>query len=348
MKIGNKELNNPFEFYLIAEVGVNHGGDIQTAIELIRAAKRGGADAVKFQTYKAELIAAKESPAYWDTSEEVTTNQFDLFKKYDSFNQEDYIHLFNECQKIGIDFASTPFDLESVDWLDTLVPFFKIASADITNFPLIRAIASKNKPILLSTGASTVQEIEATLSEIARITSAPVILLHCILNYPTENVNANLNMISDLKVKFPTNSIGYSDHTRSSDDMEVLTAAFTLGAQVIEKHFTLDKEIPGNDHYHAMDEENSRLFVEKVKNLRSIIGTSEKNYLESEIPARVNARRSLYYAKSLLEGSVIKESDLISLRPGHGISPTKIDEIVGKKLNKGVRAQDQVKEVDFD
>lgn len=348
MKIGKKNLDTALDLYLIAEVGVNHGGDLNNAIELIHAAKRGGADAVKFQTYKAELITAKDSPAYWDTTEETTLNQFDLFKKYDALNQNDYELLYKECERIGIDFASTPFDVASIDWLNEIVPFFKVASADITNFPLIRAIASKNKPILLSTGASTIQEIESALSEIEKITAAPVVLLHCVLNYPTENSNANLNMITDLRKRFPSNLIGYSDHTRSSEDMEILTTAYILGAQVIEKHFTLDKQMPGNDHYHSMNEEDSKFFISKVEALRKIIGISEKKYLESEIPARLNARRSLFYSRKLLAGETIAEIDLISLRPGHGISPSKVDEIIGKRIKKDVNELEQVKEVDFE
>lgn len=321
------------DLYLIAEIGVNHAGSITKAKEMILACKESGAHAAKFQSYKAEKIAAKDSPSYWDLTEESTTSQFKLFKKYDTFNNQDYIELSRYCNEVGIDFMSTPFDLEAVDFLNDLVNIFKIASADITNYPLLRKVASKNKPIILSTGCSTIEEIQAAVNELNQNGASEIVLLHCILNYPTQNTNANLGMISGLKKQFPDLHIGYSDHTHPCKNMSVLCNSYLLGARVIEKHFTFDKSLPGNDHYHSMDKVDVVNFIDKVKEIDIIIGREEKEPLESEKLSILNARRSLYASKDISEGEVFSNDNIICLRPGMGISPSKIDSILGKKSN---------------
>ena len=260
------------ELYVIAEIGVNHGGDIKLAKELIDLAKKGGAHAAKFQSYKAHKIAAKDSPAYWDTSKEPTESQFELFKKFDSFGPKDYEELAAYCKEVGIDFLSTPFDLEAVDFLNPLQRLIKVASADITNFPLLRKVAASKKPIILSTGCSTIQEIRSAVSELTNHGATEIVLLHCILNYPTSDENANLGMITSLQQEFPNCHIGYSDHTIPSDEMTVLCASYILGARVIEKHFTHDKSLQGNDHYHSMDWEDLQNFIRRANALNSILG----------------------------------------------------------------------------
>ncbi len=347
MKLNDLLTKNMNSIYIIAEVGVNHEGNIETAMQLIDDAVEGGADAVKFQTYKAETLAIKDSPAYWDLNEESTKNQYELFSKFDNFNVEDYKILKNYCESKQIQFLSTPFDLASVDFLDPLVPFFKIASSDITNIPLIRKIASKRKPILLSTGASTIQEIELALKEAYAHGANEIGILHCILNYPTENIHANLGMITDLKQKFPNNLIGYSDHTIPDQNLIVLITSVLLGARIIEKHFTLDKTLKGNDHYHSMDKHDLRKFRQHLEKLKLIIGKEEKTFIESEIKSRINARRSLYYIRNLEKNHIVIENDLIALRPARGISPTEIDALIGKKLEYGVKALQEVHLKDF-
>lgn len=318
--------------YVIAEVGVNHEGSIDKAKELIEAAKEGGANAVKFQTYKAESLAAKDALSYWDTSAERIKNQYDLFKKYDMFSAADYQILSQYCTQLEIEFCSTPFDIGSVEVLNPLVNFFKIASADITNFPLIEAIASKGKPIVLSTGASTINEIKAALSRIGRKNQSEICLMHCILNYPTRNQDANLNMIRGIKREFPGYLLGYSDHTKPDENMTILTTSVVLGARIIEKHFTLDKNLAGNDHYHSMDLSDLKKFIKNLKLLEEILGTDKKTFLESEIPARENARRSLHFANDLKKGDFVNANDFICLRPAIGISPIYIENLIGKKL----------------
>lgn len=328
----SKNIFDSAYFYVIAEVGVNHEGSLDKAKELIEAAKEGGANAVKFQTYKAESLAAKDALSYWDTSAEIIKNQYDLFKKYDVFNESDYQTLSEYCNQLEIEFCSTPFDLNSVEILNPLVNFFKIASADITNFPLIKAIASKGKPIVLSTGASTIGEIRAALNQIVRKNKSEICLMHCILNYPTRNQDANLSMIRGIEREFPGYLLGYSDHTKPDEDMTILTTSAALGARVIEKHFTLDKNLSGNDHYHSMDLSDLKKFISNLKLLEEILGVDTKTFLESEEPARLYARRSIHFAKDLKKGDLVKANDFICLRPAFGISPIYIDSLIGKKL----------------
>ena len=253
IKLGDRMVGQTDRPYVIAEIGVNHEGSLATAKLLIESAKRGGADAAKFQTYKAGLIASKFSPSYWDTSKEPTTSQYELFTKYDSFGEAEYKELAMHCKKHDIEFVSTPFDLGAVDMLNPLVRFFKIASADITNPPLLKKVAATGKPVILSTGASNIGEIDAALAILHSAGAKEICLMHCILNYPTRNENAHLGMLDDLRNRYPELLLGYSDHTLPNEQMTSLIAAHLLGAVVLEKHFTLDKTLPGNDHYHAMD-----------------------------------------------------------------------------------------------
>ena len=328
--------------YFIAEAGVNHEGSMKDAKKLIDAAKAGGADAIKFQTYKASKIASKNSPHYWSLKKEKTKSQFELFSKYDSFNQNHYKILYNYCKKKKIEFMSTPFDIEAVNFLNPFLNVFKISSSDITNFPLIDEIRKKRKPIILSTGASNLKEIREALRLINKSVKK-VVLMHCILNYPTKNENANLNMINSLKREFPECIIGYSDHTLPSKDMQNLLTSYLLGGKVIEKHFTLSKTKKGNDHYHSLNKKDLSFFNKKIKYLIKILGSNKKDYLKSEIISRKNARRSLVLTKNLFKGHRIKKIDLISKRPANGISPKFIDRIIGKKLKYNLKSDDILK-----
>ncbi len=246
--------NQSFRYnpYFIAEIGVNHEGSLTKAKELIISAKNGGANAVKFQSYKAEKLTIQNSPAYWDQSEESTNSQYELFKKYDSFEAEDYFKLKKFCEENEVEFLTTPFDTDFVDELDEMLNFYKVASADLTNYQLLKKIAKKNKPIILSTGASTISEIKSTLNFLSQY-KVDVILNHCVLSYPTPTSSANLGMLLNMSEEFP-HIIGYSDHTVPDDDHLVLICAVSFGATVLEKHFTLDKSMPCNDHYHSYDE----------------------------------------------------------------------------------------------
>ena len=327
------------KFVLIAEIGVNYY-DIATkegitpmeaAKLMIKEAKDAGIHAVKFQTYKAGTLAAKASPYYWDITEEPTQSQYELFKKFDSFGYEEYKELREYSDETGIEFLSTALDYDSANYLDELMNVYKISSSDLSNLPFIEHQAKKNKPILLSVGASDLPEIEAAVDTIRRVSEQPIVLLHCVLEYPTPLKDANLLKILSLKRQFPELYIGYSDHTKPTDNCDVIKTAYNLGAICVEKHFTLDKTLKGNDHYHAMDPEDAKRIIKGIEELDMIRGSGELNCLESEMVARANARRSIVSAGLIPKGTVITDSMLTFKRPGTGISPDRLDEVTGKE-----------------
>lgn len=326
------------KFVLIAEIGVNYY-DIAKKLEIsimeaaklmISQAKDSGIHAVKFQTYKAETLAAKNSPSYWDTNEEKTTSQFELFKKFDSFNYEDYLELSQYSNSMGIEFLSTAFDIESADYLYGLMNVYKISSSDLNNLPFVEYQAKKGKPILLSVGASNEEEINTTIQEIRKFNDQPIVLLHCVLEYPTPFEHANLNRIVTLKKKYPELVIGYSDHTKPDEDADVIKTAYNLGAIVVEKHFTLDKSLPGNDHYHAMSPEDAKKIVSGIEFIEKIRGSYDIKCLDSEKKSRQNARRSLVAACNIKKSEIITDNMLTFKRPGIGIAPSDLANIVGK------------------
>lgn len=333
-----KEITRP---YLIAEAGVNHEGSMDTAKRLIDGAKEGGVDAIKFQTYKAETIASKDSPAYWDTTKEPIESQYKLFKKHDKFWKKEFVELKEYCDKADIEFMSTPFDVEAADFLNDLMDVFKISSSDITNKPFIEYICNFEKPVILSTGASFLHEIEEAVYWVEKKV-VPLALLHCVLNYPTDDENAHLGMIRGLKKKFPDLMIGYSDHTMPKD-MKVLEIATLLGSKIIEKHFTHDKSLPGNDHYHAMDVEDLKKFNKNLDEILPIIGDEKVHALKSEGISRENARRSLVAKREIPKGKTIEYDDLTWKRPASGISPRLIDDVIGKESVRNIEADEVLK-----
>lgn len=313
--------------FVIAEAGVNHEGSMETARRLIDEAADGGADAIKFQTYRAGTLASKDSPAYWDTSKEPTKSQYELFKKHDSFWKNEFEALKRHCDEAGIAFLSTPFDVESARFLNDLMDVFKISSSDITNKPFIKIVCSFKKPILLSTGASWLHEIAEAVEWIEACGNR-LALLHCVLNYPTPDENASLGQIAALRRIFPEHVIGYSDHTLPKD-MQTLLTATLLGATVLEKHFTHDKTLPGNDHYHAMDKNDLKRFYSRLRETLASVGPFRVSALADEAPARAHARRSLVTARPVAKGQKLTGADLTFKRPAHGISPRNIDEVLG-------------------
>lgn len=315
--------------YIIAEAGVNHEGDMEVAKRLIHEAKEGGAHAIKFQTYKANTLASKDSPAYWDPTKESTDSQFKLFQKHDKFWKREFEELKRFCDDMDIEFMSTPFDVESAKFLSEMMDVIKVSSSDITNRPFIEFLCDFKKPIILSTGASHLHEIQEAVQWI-EAKKVPLALLQCVLNYPTQDKNANLGMIKDLQKSFTKNIIGYSDHTLPGD-MKVLEMATLLGAVILEKHFTHDKNIPGNDHYHAMDKDDLKNFNVNLERTFSILGDQEKYALDEEGSARRNARRSLVALRDIREGEEITRRHLTWKRPAHGISPKYIADVVGKR-----------------
>lgn len=327
------------KFILIAEIGVNYYdiaakegiSNLEAAKKMIREAALAGIHAVKFQTYKAGTLAAKESPSYWDRTEEPTASQYELFKKYDSFGEEEYRSLKEYADSEGIEFLSTAFDVESADYLEPLMNVYKISSSDLSNIPFILYQASKSKPILLSVGASNLDEIERAVDAIRSVNERELVLLHCVLEYPTPLEDANLLKIRTLKQQFPDCFIGYSDHTKPEAGADVQKTAYNLGAQVIEKHFTLDKTLKGNDHYHAMDPSDAREILRAIEKMDLIRGKGDLISLETESAARANARRSLVAACRIEKGTIITEEMLTFKRPASGISPSDMALVIGRE-----------------
>jgi len=349
VQLGNRLLTPRSRPYVIAEIGVNHEGSMDQAKRLIELVKEGGADAAKFQSYKADTLASKDSPAYWDISKETTLSQHQLFQEYDKFGPAEYTALAEHCRKTGVDFISTPFDDAAIEFLDPLVPFFKVASADLTNVPFLRKVAAKGKPIVLSTGASTLAEIDSAVDVLTRAQCQQIVLLHCILNYPTEHANAHLRMISGLQRAYPDRLIGYSDHTLPDDAMTSLVAALLLGSVVIEKHFTHDKTLPGNDHYHAMDVHDLSRFVALVDHIHTLLGPEDlKAPIATEEISRRNARRSIVLARDLTAGHRLEATDLTYKRPGTGVSPLHWDTVIGRTVSRALQADALLQWQDLD
>lgn len=326
------------KFVLIAEAGVNYYdiaaeqgmSNMDAAKLMIKKAAEAGIHAIKFQTYKAGTLAAKDSPSYWDTNMEPITSQYELFKKFDAFGEEDYRELAAYCDEVGIEFCSTAFDFESADYLDSMMSIYKISSSDLSNIPFIEHQAKKGKPILLSIGASNENEIDLAVQTIRKYNDQPLVLLHCVLEYPTPYEHANLNKIISLKKRYPDAIIGYSDHTVADPGHDVVKTAYILGATVIEKHYTLNKKIKGSDHYHAMDEKDAAGIIKDIEFVESLKGCGELRVLESEAVSRQNARRSVVALGDIAKGTAITADMLTYKRPGTGISPQRADSLIGR------------------
>lgn len=329
---------NSGQFVLIAELGVNyydiaekmHISPLDAAKLMVKEAAEAGIHAVKFQSYKAETLAAKCSPSYWDLNENPVTSQRELFKLFDSFGAAEYQELKQYSDDVGIEFLSTAFDLEAADYLEPLMNVYKVSSSDLSNLPFIEYQAKKNKPILLSVGASNESEIDAAVDVIRRNNQCLLVLLHCVLEYPTPYSETNLRKIVSLKHHYPDCIIGYSDHTKPLPGCDVVKTAYLLGAQVIEKHFTLDKSLPGNDHFHAMDPTDAREILKGIEFVEQLCGKGDLKCLESELLSRQNARRSLVSACVIPAGTKITNEMLTAKRPGTGISPVERPRVVGR------------------
>ena len=334
--------------YVIAEMGVNFFdtakvesiAPIEAAKKYVKAAAEAGCDCAKFQSYKANTIASKNSPAYWDLNSEPTTSQFELFQKFDSFGEAEFVELADFTHSLGMDFTSTPFDYESADYLCEHVDFYKISSSDVSNTPFIKHIAKKGKPVVLSLGASYLSEADEVVRALKESGCEDITLLHCVLSYPTSPENANLCVIQTLKQTFPRLKIGYSDHVAPDETMQTLSTAFLLGAEVIEKHFTLDKTLKGNDHYHAGDPTDFKKAIDNFKLINTVLGSSEKTVFACEEESRKQARRSLVFKKNMSAGETISAESLASKRPGTGVSPSMLDVVVGRKLTQNVKEDD--------
>lgn len=334
---------------IIAEAGVNHLGRMDYAEELVKTAARAGANVVKFQTYKADRLSVKEAPRFWSWEGEVRQDgsQHDSYSRLDSFGREQYIELIQLCDKYGVLFMSTPFDNESTDMLvDIGMQGFKVASCDVNNVPFLEHIAKKHLPILLSTGASEIEEIKTAVDVIESAGNDQIAILHCTLCYPTKPEDANLSALLDLKKNFPNYILGLSDHTLGT----IVPAASVLyGSKVIEKHYTFDKSLPDSaDHWLSLNEAELKQLVDDVRELEKAIGHGKKIRLECETPAFKFARRSVVAARTITAGTNITEQMLAAKRPGTGLPPEFIDRIVGCRATRDIAADELLSMGDFE
>ena len=327
---------------VIAEAGVNHLGQMNYAENLISAAARAGADIVKFQTYKADKLTTKNAPRFWnwEGEDKADGSQHDSYSELDQFGESEYLLMKELCDKYNIEFMSTPFDNESVDLLVNVgVNGFKIASCDITNFPLLRYIASKNLPILLSTGAANILEINEAIAQIREVSGCAILIMHCTLCYPTKVEDANLLALNDIKSNFPGHLIGLSDHTLGT---LVASTSVALGVRAIEKHFTFDKTLPKSaDHWLSLDEKDLTKLVTDIREIEKAMGHGRKELLEAEKLAWVNARRSIVTTRDISAGAILLDSDFTMKRPGTGLHSRDIAKLVGKRAVVDIAA-DQV------
>jgi N,N'-diacetyllegionaminate synthase len=313
--------------FIIAESGVNHNGNINIAKKLIDTAVEAGADAVKFQTFKAENLVTKDAPkAEYQKETTGNGNQFEMLKKLE-LSFEDHIILKKYCDEKKIMFLSTPFDFESVDLLEKInMPIYKISSGDLTNSPLLKYIAKLNKPMIVSTGMANLGEVESAVNAIKETGNGKISLLHCTSNYPTDYVDVNLNAMLTMKSAFML-PIGYSDHTIG---IEVPITAVAIGAKIIEKHFTLDKNLEGPDHKASLNPEEFKQMISGIRNIEKAFGNGIKKCNSSEENTRRVARKSIVAKVDIRKGEIISYENITFKRPANGLSPIFIDEIIGK------------------
>jgi N,N'-diacetyllegionaminate synthase len=334
---------------IIAEAGVNHNGDFDLAMKLIECAANAGADYVKFQTFNASRLvskSAKKAKYQQINAVDDDDSQYSMLKKLE-MPEEWHYKLKEYAEEKGILFLSTGFDIESIDFLEKLgIRFFKIPSGEITNKPYLQHIAKKAKEVIISTGMADINEIRNALDVFYSegLPKEKITVLHCNTEYPTPMIDVNLLAMHHIKNEFGV-KVGYSDHTKG---FEISVAAVALGASVIEKHFTLDRNLPGPDHKASLEPDELKSMVESIRNIElAISGSGLKTPSPSEIKNVNIARKSLHYSKTLKKGNVIKKDDLIAKRPGNGVSPMNIDFYIGKTLISDVEEEQMLKTEDF-
>ena len=336
MKLGNREVKDFSVPYIIAEIGANHNGEMDLAIKMIDAAKSCGCDAVKFQSWTPDSLIAKEeydrNQEYNDSPKKHFGSLKEMVEKY-YLRPEQHSELKNYCDKIGIEFCSTPFSEDEADLLEELgVNFYKVASMDINNPRLLKHVAEKNKPIILSTGMSTLAEIENAIKTIESEGNHQIILLHCVAIYPPAYEDINLNNIPMLRQTFGY-PIGFSDH---SVGVSIPLASVALGSCVIEKHFTFDKNMPGWDHEVSANPEDMKVIVEESRNIAKALGTYRRVVNQAEEEKKLKFRRSVVVNRDLKKGLSLTAEDLVFKRPGTGIRPDEVNYVIGRTLKKDI------------
>jgi N,N'-diacetyllegionaminate synthase len=322
---------------IIAEAGVNHNGSLERAFKMIEAAASAGADFVKFQTFNTELCISKEAPMaeYQKINAKDENSQFEMVKKLE-LSQDDHYKLVEHCKKHKIKFLSTGFDLPSIEFLNTLnIELFKVPSGEITNLPYLRRIADFNRPIILSTGMANIQEIKDAVEVLK---AQNITILHCNTEYPTPYKDVNLNAMLTIQKDFGV-SVGYSDHTLG---IEIPIAATALGARVIEKHFTLDRNLPGPDHIASLEPDELRAMVKAIRNIEVAMGSGVKAPSESEFKNIAIARKSIVASRKIQKGETLSADNLTTKRPGTGINPMLWDKVLGTTASRDFREDELI------
>lgn len=334
--------------YVIAEAGVNHNGDITTALKMVDAAAEAGADAIKFQTWESASLNVSQDTALTkyqlDALGEDVTNQVEMLDalglKFEAFKD-----LKSQCERKNIDFISTPDDEASVKVLSALnVPYIKTASAEINNIPFLKLIAKRGIPMVISTGMSNLEEVENALDAVRSEGLEDVTLLHCTSEYPAPIEDVNLLAMQTMKTTFKV-EVGYSDHTR---ELDVAVAAVALGARIIEKHFTLDRNQKGPDHEASLEPDELALMIEAIRRAEQFLGDGVKKVMPSESKNRPLMRRSLVANNTLAVGHVITLGDVVAKRPGTGIAPSFLNQVIGKTLRISIEEDSLLKWSDFE
>lgn len=324
---------------IIAEAGVNHNGCKDLAIRMVDEARRVGADCIKFQTYKTEnLVTAFAKKAKYQINEDENVLQANMLKRFE-LSWDDFKFVKGYCDQTGITFISTPFDLESIDFLESIgIPFWKVSSGEITNYPYLVAIAETEKPVVLSTGMCTLGEIERAMNVLKKHGTKDIKLLHCNTEYPTPFDDVNLSAIQTIRDSFGF-EVGYSDHTLG---IEVPIAAVALGATIIEKHFTLDRNMEGPDHKASLEPEEFAKMVKAIRNVEKALGDGIKKPTPSEKKNIPIVRKSIVAKKDIKSGDVFSVENITTKRPGTGISPMLWNEVIGKKAVRDYKEDDLI------
>ena len=328
VRIADRDVGPGSPCLVIAEAGVNHNGDLARAIEMVRVASEAGVDAIKFQTFKADRLVTDDSPKapYQLQSTDPIEGQHAMLERL-QLDEQDHLRLRDACRDAGVMFLSTPFDRESADLLDELgVPAFKIASPDLVDLPLLAHVAAKGKPMLVSTGAATIEEVGAGMRAIAAGGGRDVVLLHCVTSYPAAPSDINLRAMSTLADMFGT-AVGLSDHTLGID---IAVAAVALGASVVEKHFTLDRRLPGPDHRASLEPDELRALVSSIRRVESALGNGLKVPAPSEHSVAAVARKSLVASDAIAAGTALRADMVSMMRPAAGLPASALADLLGR------------------
>lgn len=334
--IGGRKVGPGQPCFIIAEAGVNHNGEIELARRLVDAAVEAGADAVKFQTFKAERLVTEEAPkaAYQQKTTSSEESQQAMLRRLE-LSEEAHRELLGYCRERGALFMSSPFDEERADFLDRLgVAVFKIPSGELTNLPFLEHVARKGKPMIVSTGMSHLEEVKAAVEAIKRAGNLQVVLLHCLSNYPADPAEANLRAMRTMEAALDR-PVGYSDHTPG---IEVALAAVALGACVIEKHFTLDRNLPGPDHRASLEPGELAAMIRGIRIVEASLGHGRKEPAPSEADTAAVARKSLVAARDIPAGMTLTEEMITAKRPGTGLPPSMRDSLVGRQARRDIRS----------